>query len=173
MRWIYKMPDTEQIVINTGPLIALVAALGDLKVLRPLYSKVIVPFEVCQEILAKDINCFAVSQFNEADWLKKWPHNIEISHYLRNSLDIGEASVIQMALNEKCQVVCIDETVGRRIAKLNGVKLTGTIGILLRAKKEGLSFSMKDAIQRMISKGVWLSSSVINFALYHAGEKEK
>lgn len=49
--------------------------------------------------------------------------------------------------------------------------LTGTIGILLRAKKEGLSFSMKDAIQRMISNGVWLSERVIDFALYHAGEK--
>ncbi len=65
----------------------------------------------------------------------------------------------------------IDETVGRRIAKLNGLMLTGTIGILLRAKKEGLSFSMKDATQRMISKGVWLGGGVIDFALYHAGEK--
>lgn len=76
-----------------------------------------------------------------------------------------------MALNEGCRVVCIDETVGRRIAKLNGLMLTGTIGILLRAKKEGLLFSMKDAIQRMISKGAWLSERVIEFALYHAGEK--
>ena len=50
--------------------------------------------------------------------------------------------------------------------------LTGTIGILLRAKKEGLSFSMKDAIRRMSSKGVWLGAGVIDFALYHAGEKE-
>ena len=31
--------------------------------------------------------------------------------------------------------------------------------------------SMKDAIQRMTSKGVWLSEGVIDFALYHAGEK--
>lgn len=167
------MPDTKRIVINTGPLIALVAALGDLKVLRPLYSEVIVPFEVCQEILAKGTHCFAVSQFNEADWLKKWPKDIEISHYLRNSLDLGEASVIQMALDEGCQVVCIDETVGRRIAKLNGLMLTGTVGILLRAKKEGLSFSMKDVIQRMTSKGVWLSEGVIDFALSQAGEKKK
>lgn len=41
----------------------------------------------------------------------------------------------------------------------------------INSKKEGLSFSMKDAIQRMTSKGVWLSEGVIDFALYHAGEK--
>ena len=166
------MPDTKRIVINTGPIIALVAALGDLKVLRSLYSEIIVPFEVCQEILTGCPHSFAVAQFNEADWLKKWPNALEISHYLRNSLDLGEASVIQMASNEGCHIVCIDETVGRRIAKLNGLMLTGTIGILLRAKKEGLSFSMKDAIRRMSSKGVWLGADVIDFALYHAGEKE-
>ena len=165
------MPDTKRIVINTGPIIALVAALGDLKVLRLLYIEVIVPFEVCQEILTGGALSFAVTQFNEADWLKKCPNTLEISHYLKNSIDLGEASVIQMALNEGCRIVCIDETVGRRIAKLNGLMLTGTVGILLRAKKEGLSFSMKDAIQRMISKGVWLGEGVIDFALYHAGEK--
>ena len=46
------MPETERIVIDTAPLISLVAALGDLKVLQSLYSQVLVPFEVCQEILA-------------------------------------------------------------------------------------------------------------------------
>lgn len=40
------MLKTTQIVINTSPLIALVAALGDLQVLN-LYTEVLVPFEVC------------------------------------------------------------------------------------------------------------------------------
>lgn len=46
------MPKTTQIVINTSPLIALVAAWGDLTHLEPLYEKIWVPFEVCQEILS-------------------------------------------------------------------------------------------------------------------------
>ena len=105
------MPDTKRIVINTGPIIALVAALGDLKVLRLLYIEVMVPFEVCQELLTGGAHSFAVAQFNEADWLKKCPNALKISPYLKNSLDLGEASVIQMALNEGCRVVCIDEIV--------------------------------------------------------------
>ena len=55
------MPETQRIVINTAPLIALVAALGDLTVLPSLYTQVFVPFEVCQEILAGGSSGFAVA----------------------------------------------------------------------------------------------------------------
>jgi hypothetical protein len=37
------MPDTEEIVINTSPMIALVAALGALELLQ-MYRRVLVPF---------------------------------------------------------------------------------------------------------------------------------
>ena len=50
---------------------------------------------------------------------------------------MGEAAVIQLALEENIQTVCIDEAVGRRIARLNNLSLTGLIGILLRAKISG------------------------------------
>jgi predicted nucleic acid-binding protein len=40
------MPESA-IVINTGPILALIAATGDLSLLPKLYSRVIVPREVC------------------------------------------------------------------------------------------------------------------------------
>jgi hypothetical protein len=46
------MPDRKEIVINTGPLIALVAAVGDLTLLNRLYSRILVPFEVCGEMVS-------------------------------------------------------------------------------------------------------------------------
>ncbi len=55
------MPKTEKIVINTSPLIALVAANGDLNILRFLYKEVLVPFEVCQEIRTGGSNNFAIA----------------------------------------------------------------------------------------------------------------
>ncbi|WP_216594171.1 hypothetical protein [Synechococcus sp. PCC 6312] len=45
------MLKVQQLVINTSPIIALVAAWGDLCPLESLYDSVLVPFEVCQEIL--------------------------------------------------------------------------------------------------------------------------
>ena len=165
------MPDTEKIVIDTGALIALVAALGDLKVLQSLYGQVLVPYEVCQEIRAGGPNGFAVIEFENASWLQKRPYPLDIAPILKNSLDIGEASVIQLALNEKIRTVCIDEPRGRRIARLSGLFLTGSIGILLRAKREGHPCSMSRAIQRMEQRGVRLSERVKTFALKEAGEE--
>jgi len=46
------MPETETIVINTGPILALIAGYGDLSLLERLYRHVLVPFEVRQEIMA-------------------------------------------------------------------------------------------------------------------------
>ncbi|MDB9421875.1 DUF3368 domain-containing protein [Microcystis aeruginosa CS-563/04] len=89
---------------------------------------------------------------------------------LLNSLDLGEAAVIHLALRENIQTVCIDETVGRRIAKLSGLLVTGSIGILLRAKQEGYPISIKLAITRMQNRGIRISARVISFALKQAGE---
>ncbi len=108
------MPEKNEIVINTGPLISIVAATGD--------------------------------------------------------LDIGEASVIQLALNKNIQTVCIDEKVGRRVARLYNLSLTGSIGILIKAKNYGYLSSMKNAISEMKNKGIYLSDNIIEFALKHTNE---
>ncbi len=78
---IWKMPETQRIVINTAPLIALVAALGDLTVLPSLYTQVFVPFEVCQEILAGGSSGFAVAEFETATWLQKQQTPLNISPF--------------------------------------------------------------------------------------------
>ncbi|MEH1824385.1 MAG: DUF3368 domain-containing protein [Nostoc sp.] len=114
---------------------------------------------------------FAVSEFEDADWLQKSQIPLtNISPFLLNSLDLGEASVIQLALNENIQTVCIDESAGRRVARLSGLSVTGTIGILLRSHREGYPIDIKQAIDRMIARGIRLSETIINFALQQTGE---
>jgi predicted nucleic acid-binding protein len=164
------MPNTSEIVINTSPLIAIVAAMGDFNVLQSLYTNVIVPFEVSQEILIGGTTGLGVTEFQADFWLKKQTLPVNIYPILLNSLDIGEASVIQLALNKNISTVCIDEAVGRRIARLSGLAVTGSIGILLRAKKEGYPLSVKTAIEKMLNHNIRLSQRVIDFALKEAGE---
>lgn len=163
------MPE-KRLVINTGPILALVAACGDLQLLDKLYKTVLVPHEVVQEVSANGPNRFAVNQFEAATWLRKWPDEVTVSSFLRNTLDRGEASVIQLALQEQIELVCIDEALGRRVARLNGLKLTGSVGILLRAKREGVLPSVKAPLERMKSHGIWLSDSLLKLALHEAGE---
>lgn len=164
------MHDTLEIVINTGPLIALVAALDDLAILQ-MYTRVLVPLEVCQEVLAGGSTGFAIAEFQAAHWLHKQKAPLAVTPFLKNSLDKGEAAVIQLALQTGIQTVCIDEPVGRRIARLSGLSVTGSVGILIRARKEGHQFSMREALQKMQRKGIWLSDRVVDFALSQTGEK--
>jgi len=166
------MPKTERIVINTGSTIALVAALGDLTILQSLYKQVLVPYEVCQEILVGGLSGFAVTEFTAATWLQKQQTSLNISPLLLNVLDQGEAAVIQLAINENIPTVCIDEVAGRRIARLSGLSVTGSIGILLRAQREGYPISMQQAISQMLNRGIRLSQTVINFALEQALESD-
>ena len=164
------MPNPQIIVINTSPLIALVAAWGNLDRLQPLYQQILVPFEVVQEILQGGLSNFGVAEFQAATWLVQQQQPINISPFLRNSLDLGEASVIQLALDRSIETVCIDEAVGRRIARLNGLTITGSIGILLKAKQHDPALSVQTAIHNMLNRNIRLSQTVIDFALKQSGE---
>ena len=164
------MPETKELVINTGPLLALIAGIGDLSLLEKLYKRVLVPVEVCQEIEAGGASGFGVSEFRRSSFIEKRSNFSNITPFLRNALDLGEASVIQLALDENIHTVCIDESMGRRIARLNGLKLTGSIGVLIRAKQDGFDFSMREAINRMQSQGIYVSQKVVDFALKQVNE---
>jgi predicted nucleic acid-binding protein len=164
------MPEAKEIVINTTPILSLIAATGSLDMLPLLYSRVWVPWEVCQEIQVGGSDGFAVTEFAGEDWLYKQTQAISISALLQNSLDSGEAAVIQLALQQGIPLVAIDETVGRRFARLSGLTVTGSIGILLKAKSLGYPVTMTEAIRRMRQRGIWLSDKVVEFALREAGE---
>ena len=162
------MPDqAKEVVINTTPLIALTAATGNLDVLRCLYSRVIVPYEVANKIRAGGRDAFGVEVFEQSFWLDIRPEPKVLMPYLQNTLDSGEASVIQTALQLGINLVCIDEILGRRTARLSNLNVTGAIGVLLKAKSKGYQVSMTDAISRMREHGIWLSQNVIDFALTH------
>lgn len=153
------------LVTNTTPLIALTSATGGLGVLQFLYSRVVVPLEVAREVRMGGKQSFGLDVFNDADWLDVQTNEVELPPFLRNSLDRGEASVVQTALNLGVPLVCIDEAAGRRIARLCALEVTGSIGILLKARRLGFDVSIPAALQRMQAQGIWLSEQVVAFAL--------
>ena len=63
-------------------------------------------------------------------------------------------------------LVCIDETEGRRFARIEKLTLTGSIGILLKARKNKIiPYSMKEIIPKIVEHGIWLSERVIKEVL--------
>ena len=164
------MPDSKSLIINTGPIIALIAATGNLDLLEKLYQKVFVTLEVKKELYYKGNNFFGVNEFRNATFLIQHDKPIKLPAILKHSLDKGEASVIQFALNNKIPLVGIDEVMGRRIARLNDLKVTGSLGILLKAKNSGIDISLKQAISNMQQRGIFLSNELIEKVIKMANE---
>lgn len=160
-----------EIVINTGPVIALVAATGTLEWLSEIYGAIWVPYEVDKEIRAGGTELPELEAMRSAaKVIHILPPLTPVSHVLVNELDSGEASVIQTALQKNVSTVAIDEKAGRRVARLNGLKVTGSLGILVKARQRGLIDSMTHCISKLRLKGIWISDTLIQQALLAVGE---
>ena len=72
---------------------------------------------------------------------------------LRQTLDNGEAEAIALATELHPESVLLDDKLARQMARRLGVPVTGTIGVLLRAKQVGLIVEVRSLITRLQSEG--------------------
>ena len=67
-------------------------------------------------------------------------------------------------------LLILDDQLGRRIALLNRVVHTGTLGVLVKAKNEGLLASVSSVIEELRKTTMYLTPSLIEMVLKQAGE---
>jgi len=78
--------------------------------------------------------------------------NEPLAHLLKQTLDRGEAETIALATELKADWTLLDEREGRKVAKSLGLKVTGILGILLRAKQRGELESLQLVTDDLINK---------------------
>lgn len=84
----------------------------------------------------------------------------------------GEAEVIALAIEQHPEVVFLDELEARRLAGLYGLRKTGVIGILIRAKLEGEIASLREELDRLRNKaGFWVGEEIYKQALKAVAEE--
>lgn len=157
------------IVCNSGPLIAL-AGIHCLELLRDIYKTVTVPEAVYQEVTCSS-GLAGAQSIMACSWIHRTVVKTLPDRFLTNELGKGEAEVIALALKRQAHKVLIDERKARRIAELYyGLNVTGTGGILLRAKRTGLIDSVRLLMQRMRNNGYYLSDRLMERIAKEAGE---
>lgn len=158
-----------KVVSNTTPIISLLK-IGKLNILNDLYGEIFIPQEVFNEIEVGQHKEF-YTDLSTIEWIKIEKINNEMSLSYFMDLDKGEAEAIVLATEKKADLIIIDESLGRFHAKHIGLKVTGTIGILLKAKQLGYINEIKPLLFELRTKSVWLSDSFIENALKFANER--
>lgn len=85
-------------------------------------------------------------------------------------MDKGEASAIALYAEMKGAVLVLDDLQARKLARKLEFKVTGTLGIIARARTEGVIDSVKPIIEKIRHTNFRFSEEVFTAILKAAGE---
>lgn len=151
------------LVVNASPLICLAKA-GQLDLLERLDPEVLVPEPVAGEVLAGPPGDPARLALEGGWGLRRLgphvPHRV-----LEWGLGAGESSVLALALEMSGAIAVLDDREARVCARLLGVPVIGSLGIVLRAAREGIIPAAVPVLRTLRAAGIHLDDPTIREAL--------
>jgi len=162
-----------QVVSNTSPLSAL-AIIGRLWLLRAQFGTIRIPKAVWTELsrLEHATGKQALEQAHAEGWIQVHETaNRPMVEILSTTLDAGESEAIAMSLEWPADLLIMDESSGRAMSRNLNIRITGTLGVLLKAKRDGEILYLKSEMDRLVQDaGFFVSDRVRNTFLAEAGE---
>lgn len=161
------------IVSNSGPIIEL-AKIGELHQLRQTYDQLIIPVEVHHEIVVAGHGLPGADEVSRADWIQVRPISAPAAisqlqvKYPR--LGLGEAAAIVLARDEQATRLLIDDLLGRKAARAEGVPVVGTLATLILAKQLGHLANVSQVLDKLVAGSFRISTSLYREVLLAAGE---
>lgn len=159
-----------KVVVNTTPLIAL-SHVGQLDILKKLYGEIIIPEAVYRELSVKKDSICKKAVDRALDWIQvdKIKNQMAKAMY-KTQLHDGEVEVMILAKEIAADVVIIDDANAKKHAKYLGLPVTGTLGVLIKAKQNGYIDELKPVLQQMVENGIYISQNLVELCLKQAGE---
>jgi predicted nucleic acid-binding protein len=149
---------SDRAVTNSTCLIGL-ERIGRLDLLPQVFSSITIPLAVQLEV--------GIS----ADWLTlRTVGNSAVVASLRTQIDEGESEAIALAMELGDVFLILDDRKARQIAEQIGLKVIGTVGMLLRAKHKGVISEIKPLLRALEEADFRISEAIVQKALQLAGE---
>ncbi len=147
-------------IISDTSCFIILTNIGELELLQKVYGQIVTTPEIVAEFGAP---------------LPEWVEINEVKDKYRQTIlelqiDKGESSAIALALETPDSVVILDDYKARKIAERLGVTLTGTIGVIIKAKLNGTIPSVKPIIEKIKQTDFRLSAEIEIQALKEADE---
>jgi predicted nucleic acid-binding protein len=133
----------DKIIISDTSCLIVLTNVGRLDILR----------QVCQTVL---ITPEIAAEYGEnlPDWISVIPvRDSEKIRLIQNSLDLGESSAIALALETKESLLILDDAQARSYAMDIGLSITGTLGILIAAYRQGIVSDLHPIIESLKACG--------------------
>lgn len=156
-------------VANASPLIYL-ARTDLLHLLQLAAPEVLIPRAVALEIGARGPSDPAARALIETPWLRQVETPPLSEEILVWDLGPGESAVISWALAHPGCLAVIDDLEGRRCAETLGIRLRGTLGLVLRARRQNVIAEARPILQVLRAAGMYLSDRIVETALAEVGE---
>ena len=158
-----------KVISNSTPLIIL-GNIDKLFILKELYKEMIIPKAVFNELTVKEDK--AKQQIiQNLDWIKVLEvKNIKNRRMYQSKLHDGEVEVMILAQEISADLLIIDDNAAKKTAKFLGLTVTGTLGVLLKAKSQGIISSVKSILDEMLNQGFYVSENIIKLVLKSANE---
>lgn len=157
------------VICNTSPLQYL-HQLNQLHLLPALAGKVIVPPAVVAEIAAGRLAAVDLPDLSQFDWMVFRTPAGQSALPLIADLGAGESEVLMLALEIPGARVILDDMLARRMAESLDLRLTGTLGLLLDAKKSGLISQVRPLLDQLQGLRFRLSPETYRAVLKLANE---
>ncbi len=144
----------ELVIADASCLIAL-SNIGEVGLMREIFGRVVLTPTVADEF-----------GLELSDWMDiRSPEDQVKFNNLLQLLDRGEASAIALAIELPGSLLILDDAKARKCAEAEGLRITGTIGILLGAYKRGLISAIEPAIVQLRAKGFRISNALYDTAI--------
>jgi uncharacterized protein len=158
-----------EVISNTSPLQYLYQ-LDLLELLPALYGEILVPYGVAKEIAAGRARGVSLPVLEAIPWLQIQEVANAALLPLVPDLGVGEREVLALALERSDPLVILDDALARRFAQRLEIALTGTLGLLLKAKKIGRIERIEPLLDRLEDLNFRLTPETRVHVLRMAGE---
>jgi hypothetical protein len=158
-----------EVVSDTSPLLYLYQA-GKLDLLPLLYGRVVVPNAVATELAAGARLGVGVPEPGKLAWAELRTPTPPSLAGVTARLGLGEREVLALGLETQDALLLLDDRAARAHARALGLAATGTLGILLRAKREGHLTAVQPIVTVLEARGFRLDAATRDAVLVLAGE---
>ncbi len=158
-----------KVIVNSTPLIVL-CGIRRLDILRELYEEIFIPSAVFREVTVKnDSACVQIRSAGAWIRVEEIKDHSEKKMY-KAKLHDGEVEVMILAQEQKADLVILDDNAAKKTAKYLGLPVTGTLGVLVKAKRLGIIEEVRPLLSDMRENGFYISSTIERIVLEQAGE---